>query len=35
VPAEHRPWRALTAWSVSGIVFSTAFAAWYVWILFR
>lgn len=33
VPAEHRPSRALTAWSVSGIVFSTAFAAWYLKVL--
>jgi len=33
VPAEHRPSRALTAWSVSGILFSTAFAAWYLKVL--
>ncbi|MHB1045185.1 MAG: NRAMP family divalent metal transporter [Thermoanaerobaculia bacterium] len=33
VPAEHRPSRALSAWSVSGIVFSTAFAAWYLKVL--
>lgn len=33
VPAEHRPSPALTAWSVSGIVFSAAFAAWYLKVL--
>jgi amino acid transporter len=35
VPPEHRPSRALGAWSVSGIVFSSAFAAYYLWILAR
>lgn len=33
VPLEHRPSPALTAWSVSGIVFSAAFAAWYLKVL--
>jgi len=33
VPVEHRPSRALSAWSVSGIVFSAAFAAWYLKVL--
>lgn len=33
VPPEHRPSPALTAWSVSGIVFSAAFAAWYLKVL--
>lgn len=33
VPAELRPSRALSAWSVSGIVFSAGFAAWYLKVL--
>ena len=35
VPVQHRPSRALSAWSVSGIVFSSVFAAYYLWILAR
>ena len=35
VPAEHRPSPALSAWSVSGIVFSAFFAGYYLFILAR
>lgn len=35
VPPEHRPSPALSAWSVAGIVFSTGFAGWYLWVLAR
>jgi Mn2+/Fe2+ NRAMP family transporter len=33
VPAAARPSALLNAWSLAGIVFSAAFAVWYLWVL--